>query len=86
MIGEPESERCYFCGGKLKPSTTTLPFVVGSKVIVIKNAPAEVCGQCNEPILKSEVAEVVDRLLKDVQRSGFEVSVVSYEQLTPMPV
>lgn len=85
MIGEPENERCYFCGGKLKQSTTTLPFVVGLKVVVIKNVPAEVCSQCNEPVMTSEVAEVVDRLLKEVRRSGFEVSVVSYEQLASVP-
>jgi len=85
MIGEPENNRCYFCGGKLMQSKTTLPFVVGAKVVVVKEVPAEVCTQCNEAVMASEVAEVVDQLLKQVQRSGFEVSVVAYEQLTPVP-
>jgi hypothetical protein len=31
--------------------------------------------------MSSEVAAVVDNLLKQVQRSGFEVSIVMYEQL-----
>lgn len=85
MTGEPENERCYFCGGTLAQGKTTLPFVVGTKVVVVKEVPADVCTQCNEAVMASEVAEVVDRLLKQVQQSGFEVSVVAYEQLTPVP-
>jgi YgiT-type zinc finger domain-containing protein len=85
MIGEPEKDRCYFCGGKLTPGLTTLPFVVGTKVVVIKDVPAEVCNQCSEAVMPSEVAAVVDRLLKQVERSGFEVTIVTYEQLTLVP-
>lgn len=86
MIGEPENDRCYFCGGRLEPGPATLPFVVGSSVAVLKHVPAEVCTQCGEAILTSEIAAAVDRLLKQVQRSGFEVSVIPYEQWTLVPV
>lgn len=85
MIGELEDNRCYFCGGALKTGLTTMPFVVGAKVVVIKEVPAEVCTQCGEAIMASEVAAVVDLLLKQVQRSGFEVTVVPYEQLMLVP-
>jgi YgiT-type zinc finger domain-containing protein len=85
MTGKPESDRCYSCGGRLAPGLATLPFVVGSSVVVIKDVPAEVCAQCGEAILASEVAAVVDTLLKQVQRSGFEVSIVTYEQLALTP-
>ena len=85
MIGKQENDRYYFCGGTLTPGRTTLPFVVGAKVVVIKEVPAEVCTQCNEAIMSSEVAAVVDQLLKQVQRTGFEVSIVPYEQLTLVP-
>ncbi|MFQ5857512.1 MAG: type II toxin-antitoxin system MqsA family antitoxin [Anaerolineae bacterium] len=85
MTGEPESDRCYFCGGRLTSDLATLPFVVNSSVIVIKDVPAEVCTQCREAVLVSEVAEVVDRLLKQVERTGFEVSIIRYEHLTMEP-
>jgi len=85
MIGEPENDRCYFCGGTLMPGLTTLPFVIATKIVVIKGVPAEVCTQCHEAIMASEVAGVVDQLLKQVQRTGFEVSIVPYEQLTLVP-
>ena len=86
LITSNKDDRCYFCGGKLKLGVTTLPFVVGAKVVVIKDAPADVCSQCNEAVMTSEVAALVDRLLKQVQRSGCEVSIVPYEQLTLLPV
>ncbi len=78
-------ERCYFCGGKLVSGLATIPFVVGSSVVVIKGVPAEVCGQCGEALMSSEVAAIVDHLLKQVRRSGFEVSIVTYGQLALAP-
>ena len=54
-------------------------------MVVIKDVPAEVCNQCSEAVMPSEVAAVVDRLLKQVERSGFEVTIVTYEQLTLVP-
>ncbi|MFQ6058026.1 MAG: YgiT-type zinc finger protein [Anaerolineae bacterium] len=86
MTGEPENDRCYFCGGKLAPGLATLSFVVGSSVVVIKGVPAEVCTQCSEAIMTSEVAAQVDNLLKQIHRSGFEVSIVTYEQLALVSV
>lgn len=85
MIGKPENNQCYFCGGRLAHGLATLPFIVGSSVVVIKRVPAEVCSQCGEAIMTSEVAAVVDSLLKQVQQSGFEVSIVTYEQLVLVP-
>ncbi|MGQ9501527.1 MAG: type II toxin-antitoxin system MqsA family antitoxin [Anaerolineae bacterium] len=79
MTGEPENERCYFCGGRLAPGLATLPFVMGSSVVIIKGVPAEICNQCGEAITSSEVAAAIDAFLKQVQRSGFEISVVAYE-------
>ncbi len=85
MTGVQENDdRCYFCGGKLKQSLATIPFMVGSNVVVIRQVPAEICTQCGEPVMNSDVARVVERLLKQVSRLGLEVSVVTYEHLTPV--
>jgi YgiT-type zinc finger domain-containing protein len=78
--------RCYFCRGKLSPGLATLPFVVGSSVVIIKQVPAEVCTQCSEAIMDSEVAGVVDTLLKQAQQSGFEVAIATFEQGALAPV
>lgn len=84
MTGEPESNRCYFCGGKVKAGLATLPFVFGSRVVIVKQVPAEVCGQCGEPMITGEAAAIVDGLLKQARRSGFELSLLTYEPLAAM--
>jgi YgiT-type zinc finger domain-containing protein len=81
MTGEPENDRCYFCGGKVKLGLATLPLVFGSRVVIVKQVPAEVCGQCGEPMIASEAATAVDGLLKQAQRSGFELSLLTYKPL-----
>lgn len=80
MAGEQESDRCYFCSGRLSSGLATLPFVVDSNVVIIKQVPAEICSQCGEAILSSEVAQEVDRLLKQARQSGFEVSILTFVQ------
>lgn len=80
MIGEPENNRCYFCGGRLQAGLATIPFVVGSRVVIVRDVPAEICAQCDEPVMDSGVAAVVDRLLKHAFQSGFEISIVSFTE------
>jgi len=83
MTGAPASDRCYFCGGRLKPGATTLPFVIGDNVVVVRHVPAQVCTQCGEPVLSSPVARPVEALLKPLIRPNLGVSVLTYEQLAP---
>lgn len=80
MIGVQESEKCYFCGGRLTPDLATIPFVVGKAVVVVKQVPAYICAQCGEAIMDSKVAQPVDELLKRARQSGFEVSIITYKQ------
>ncbi len=84
MTGEKENEKCYFCGGNLTSDFATIPFVVGKSVIVVKEVPAQVCSQCGEAIMDSEVAQVVDQMLKRAWQSGFEVSIMTYNQPEPI--
>jgi YgiT-type zinc finger domain-containing protein len=74
------NDRCYFCGGRLSPALTTLPFVIGSSVVVVKQVAADVCTQCGEAVMSSDVAAAVDGLLKQAYNSGFEVSIVPFRQ------
>ena len=80
MTGELENDRCYFCGGKLQSKRATIPFVMNSSVVVVKNVPAEVCTQCGEAIMSSPIARNVDLLLTQVYHLKSEVSVISYTE------
>ena len=84
MTGEQEdSGRCYFCRGSLRKGKATVPFVLDDSVIVVKKVPAEICNQCNEPIMSGEVVDKVNSLLELFEPFRAEVLVVSYNEDLP---
>jgi YgiT-type zinc finger domain-containing protein len=70
--------QCPLCSGALSPGLATIPFLVGGTVVVVKDTPAEVCAECDEPFLSGVATDEVLRLLADLQSLQAEVSVVTY--------
>lgn len=86
MTGKPGAdERCCFCGGGLQSGVTTIPFTVGESIVLVKHVPARICARCGEAVLDSDIAAAVDRVLKQSNMAGFEVSIVSFEQSVGIP-
>lgn len=83
MIGENESSICPFCGGKLEPGLANVPFILGDTIVVVKGVPAEICGDCQEPLLTGSVTDEVMSLLTQLQTLHSEVSVINYPE--PLP-
>ncbi len=82
MTGREEKDKrkkCPLCGGGLSDGNTATPFFIGEKVIVIKDVPAEVCGDCGEAYMKSSVVDRVEALLDKLEDLHSEVSIVHYE-------
>jgi YgiT-type zinc finger domain-containing protein len=82
MAGRKEKgkiKKCPLCGGELKEGITTIPFLVGEKVAVVKSVPAEICSDCGEAYMKSSVAGKVESILDRLEELGYEVTVVHYE-------
>lgn len=82
MIGEEENhkiKRCPLCGGEMHDGNTALPFLIGDKIIVIKDVPAEICSDCGEAYMKSSVVGKVENLLDRLEELNSEMSVVHYE-------
>jgi len=82
MAGKEENnkvKKCPLCGGEMHDGTTTTPFFTNDRVIVIKDVPAEVCGDCGEAYMKSSVVDRVEALLDRLEDLHSEVSIVHYE-------
>lgn len=88
MTGRKEGiKRCPFCGGSLRKSQATVPFVLQNTVVVVKGVPAEVCTSCHEPLMTGKVTDELTYLLRQLRAAGSEVSVISYQgQLQPAMV
>lgn len=85
MTGERENRTkpCPLCKGTLHDQdAATLSFVVKGRVVVVKNAPAEVCDQCGEAFLSTEMSQRVSMIIKDALRHNMELSVVNLAEAT----
>ena len=81
MIGEPENSVCPVCGGRLHLDVATIPFILDDNVVVVvKDVPAEVCGDCHEPFVAGRVTDQVTALLRQLKSLRSEVSVVTYAE------
>ena len=82
MVGKREKnkyKKCPLCGGEMNDGITTLPFLMGGKVAIIKNVPVEICSDCGEAYMKSHVAGNVETLLDRIEELHAEVSIIYYE-------
>ncbi len=82
MAGRKEknnTKKCPLCGGRMSDGMTAAPFFINDRVIVIKNVPAEVCGDCGEAYMKSRVVDRIEALLDRLEDLHSEVSIVHYK-------
>ena len=82
MIGNAEKrtyKRCPLCSGEMTDGVTTIPFMVGDRVTVIKSVPAEICSDCGEAYMKSSVVDRIESLLDSIMALHSEMSVLQFE-------
>lgn len=83
MTGKLEDKICPVCGGLLYADEATVPYILEKDIIVIvKNVPAEICGDCHEVFTTGVVTDEVMKLLSQLRSLKSEVSVVSYPALS----
>jgi YgiT-type zinc finger domain-containing protein len=79
---ERVSNHCPLCDGRLVKGRATIPFVRGDSedksVVIIKNAPAYTCEQCNYQEVVHPVARNIRHLLREARALGLEVAIVEY--------
>jgi YgiT-type zinc finger domain-containing protein len=82
MTGEHVSgRRCPVCGGTLEPGEATIPYVLSDQsVVIIKNVPAEICGDCREAFTSGKVTDQIVSRVRQLRTLHSEVSVISYSE------
>lgn len=70
--------QCHVCGGRMEEETTTLPFKVSNRTIVIlKSLPVRQCASCSEYLLEDAVMNRVDRILAQIDAAA-ELEVIEF--------
>lgn len=77
-------KRCYFCRGEIVEKKITHVHSWQDKLVLFKQAPAEVCKQCGEIYLKPEVVEIFDKVTAhlDKIKQTIQVPVVPFPELS----
>ncbi|MBI4706072.1 MAG: type II toxin-antitoxin system MqsA family antitoxin [Deltaproteobacteria bacterium] len=80
MTGRPDAEcgTCALCAGSTSRGSATIPFVIEERVITIRAIPAEICGDCGEAYMTSNVADAVQQLVERLRALEAEVSVARF--------
>ena len=71
--------KCVLCKqGETQQGTTTVTLERGQTIVVIKEVPADICENCGEYYLSTEVAEAVMARAEGAVRDGAEVEILRY--------
>jgi YgiT-type zinc finger domain-containing protein len=72
---------CPVCKGEVKRGTTNFPVELDGGFLIVKNVPADVCGQCGEVFIPDDVAEALEKTVEIARKSKAEIEIVSYEKV-----
>ncbi len=74
-------DKCPLCKGDLKKGDTTYSVDLGFGIVVVRNVPAKVCGQCGEEWIESKVAEELEKIVNTAREHRFEIEVISFQSV-----
>ena len=78
---EEETMTCFMCKGGVQEGFSTFTADMDGCIVVVKNVPSRVCGQCGEASYSNEVAERLQKIVKSITVSASaEIAVVSYSE------
>jgi YgiT-type zinc finger domain-containing protein len=70
---------CVFCRhGETEPGEITVTLQRGNTTVILKQAPADVCDNCGEAYLSSEVTGEVQAKAEAAVKSGAEVEILRF--------
>jgi YgiT-type zinc finger domain-containing protein len=72
---------CPVCKGEVKRGTINFPVELEGGFLIVKNVPANICGQCGEEFIPDDVAKVLEKIVASARGSKAEIEVVSYEKV-----
>jgi YgiT-type zinc finger domain-containing protein len=74
--------KCFFCKGSLEDKNSTFMVELDNIIVIIKDVPSQVCGQCGEVSYSNAVSERIEQIVKSVASiNAAEIAVVHYSKV-----
>jgi len=78
--------KCVICrNGETRSGTATVTLERGGATVVIKDVPAEVCGDCGEYYLSDDTTAELMGLAEEAEKRGAETEVLRYRPASARP-
>lgn len=68
---------CPLCGGAKRAGRTTCTADLGDALVVVRNVPATVCGQCGEEWIAADTAQTLERLTEEAREKHEQVAILA---------
>jgi YgiT-type zinc finger domain-containing protein len=69
------------CRGALREGFSTFTVDVGSCIVIIKNVPSRICGQCGEASYSDTVALRLEQIVNSIKKTAAtEIAVINYAE------
>ena len=70
---------CVICKhSETEAGFTTVVLTRGGSTIIIKNVPAEICKNCGEYYLSSEMTKNIFKIANEAVKKGAEIEIIKY--------
>jgi YgiT-type zinc finger domain-containing protein len=69
--------RCPMCGGTKRVGKTTFTVDLGFGVVVVRDVPAMVCGQCGTDWVDDNIASKLEEIVDDARKKHHMVEITS---------
>lgn len=73
-----KKDTCPLCGGNKKAGKTTFTVNLGEGILVVRDVPALVCGQCGENWIEDKAASRLEKLADDARKKHLQVEVAAF--------
>ena len=71
------ASRCPLCGGLKKSGRVLYSVDLGFGIVVVRNVPAKVCGQCGEEWIAPDTASKLEELTEQARKKRHQVEVLA---------
>jgi len=72
---------CFLCKGSMQDGFSNFTADMGKCIVIIKNVPSQVCGQCGEVSYCDDTAKRLEDIVHSITKPvSTEIAVVSYTE------
>lgn len=72
---------CILCKANLTKGNVNHIVDLGEGIIIIKNVPANICEQCGEYYVDTQIALKLETIVEEVKKSRAEVLIINYAEM-----